>query len=71
MIESFFGKIKTELLHTRSWKSDEEPNKEITYSCECFYNSIRPQMVLSGGTPLEEFHFLTTCTMIPAIAIVA
>jgi len=40
MIESFFGKIKTELLHTRSRKSNEEINKAITYYCENFYNSI-------------------------------
>jgi len=61
-IESFFGKIKTELLHTRSWKSYEEINKAITYYCESFYNSIRPQLGLGGRTPLEEFHRLTTCT---------
>jgi len=36
MIESFFGKIKTELLHTQSWKSYEEINKAITYYCESF-----------------------------------
>ena len=62
MIESFFGKIKTELLHSGSWKSYEEIIKAITYYCENFYNSIRPQMVLRGRTPLEEFHRLTTCT---------
>jgi len=62
VIESFFGKIKTELLHTRSWQSYEEINRAITYYCESFYNSIRPQMVLGGRTPLEEFHRLTTCT---------
>jgi transposase InsO family protein len=67
MIESFFGKIKTELLHTRSWKSYEEINKAITYYCENFYNSIRPQMVLQGRTPLEEFHRLTSCHNIEAI----
>ncbi len=60
-IESFFGKIKTELLHTRSWKSYEEINKAITHYCESFYNSIRPQMVLGGRTPLEEFHRLNAC----------
>lgn len=63
VIESFFGKIKTELLHTRSWKSYDEINRAITYYCESFYNSIRPQMVLGGRTPLEELHRLTTCTI--------
>lgn len=67
-IESLFGKIKTELLHTRSWQSYEEINRAITYYCESFYNSIRPQMVLGGRTPLEEFHRLTTCTTIQATA---
>ncbi len=62
MIESFFGKIKTELLHIRSWKSYEEINKVITYYCESFYNAIRPQMILGGRTPLEEFNRFTTCT---------
>jgi len=62
MIESFFGKIKTELLHSRSWKSYEEINEAITEYCENFYNSIRPQMVLRGRTPMDEFHRLTTCT---------
>lgn len=62
MFESFIGKIKTELLHTRTWKSYEEINKAITHYCENFYNCIRPQMVLPGRTPLEEFHRLTTCT---------
>ena len=71
MIESFFGKIKTELLHTRSWKSYEEINKAITYYCENFYNSIRPQMVLGGRTPLEEFHRLTACTTTQATINVA
>ena len=61
MIESFFGKLKTELLHTRTWTSYDEINKAITYYCESFYNSIRPQMVFGGRTPLEEFHRLTTC----------
>lgn len=65
-IESFFGKIKTELVHTRIRKSYDEINKAITYYCESFYNSIRPQMVLDGRTPLEEFHRLTTCTTIQA-----
>ncbi|MBI3429442.1 MAG: DDE-type integrase/transposase/recombinase [Actinobacteria bacterium] len=60
-IESFFGKLKTELLHTRSWKSYEEINRATTYYCESFYNSIRPQMVLGGRRPLEEFHRLNTC----------
>ena len=68
MIESFFGKIKTELLLTRSWKSYEEINKAITYYCESFYNSIRPQMVLRGKTPLEEFHRLNACTATQASA---
>lgn len=71
MIESFFGKIKTELLHTRTWKSYEEINEGITYYCENFYNSIRPQMVLRGRTPLEEFHRLTTCTTTKATISVA
>jgi len=70
-IESFFGKIKTELLHTRSWKSYDEINRAITYYCESFYNSIRPQMVLGGRTPLEEFHRLTTCTTVQATISVA
>ena len=61
-IESFFGKIKTELLHTRSWKSYDEINRAITHYCQRFYNSIRPQMVLGGRTPLEELRRLTTCT---------
>ncbi len=71
MIESFFGKIKTELLHTRSWKSYEEINKAITYYCGSFYNLTRPQMVLGWRTPREEFHRLTTCTTTQAIATVA
>lgn len=71
MIESFFGKIKTELLHTRPWKSYDEVNKAITYYCESFYNSIRPQMVLGGRTPLEEFHRLTTCIITKATISVA
>jgi len=60
VIESFSGKIKTELLHTRTWTSHDEIDKAITHYCESFYNSIRPQMVLGGRTPLEEFHRLTT-----------
>ncbi|MDA2962134.1 MAG: IS3 family transposase, partial [Actinomycetota bacterium] len=36
MIESFFGKIKTELLHTHTWKSYDEINKAITHYCESF-----------------------------------
>lgn len=70
-IESFFGKIKTELLHTRSWKSYEEINRAITYYCESFYNSIRPQMALGGRTPLEEFQRLTACTTTQATINVA
>lgn len=70
-IESFFGKIKTELLHTRSWQSYEEINRAITYYCESFYNAIRPQIVLGGRTPLEEFHRLTTCTTSQATISVA
>ena len=62
MIERFFGKIKTELLHSQSWKSYEEINEAITEYCENFYNSIRPQMVLHGRTPIDEFHRLTICT---------
>lgn len=68
MIESFFGKIKTELLHTRSWKSYDEINRAITYYCESFYKSIRPQMVLGGRTPLEELHRLNACISIQATA---
>ena len=71
MVESFFGKIKTELLHTRRWKSYEEIDKAIIEFCENFYNSIRSQMVLGGRTPLEEFHRLITCTRIPGTASVA
>ena len=70
-IESFFGRIKTDLLHTRTWKSYEEINKAITYYCESFYNCIRPQMILGGRTPLEEFHRLTTCTTTKATISVA
>lgn len=62
VIESLVGKIKTELLHSQSWKSYEEINEAITEYCENFYNSIRPQMVLHGRTPVDEFHRLTTCT---------
>ena len=40
MIESFFGKIKTEVLHTRTWKSYDEINGAITHYCESFYNTI-------------------------------
>lgn len=68
VIESFFGKIKTELLHTRSWKSFEKIQRAITEYCECFYNSIRPQMALGERTPLEELHRLTACTSIQATA---
>ncbi len=71
MIESFFGKIKTELLHSRTWESYDEINRAITYYCESFYNSIRPQMVLGGRTPLEEFHRLNTCLAIQATTSVA
>lgn len=71
MIESFFGKIKTELLRTRTWKSYEEINNAITYYCESFYNCIRPQVIIGGRTPLEEFHGLTTCTTIQATLSVA
>ena len=62
MIESLFRKIKTELLHSRSWKSYEEINEAITEYCENFYNSKRPQLVLRGITPIDEFCRLTTCT---------
>ncbi len=67
MIESFFGKIKTELLHNCKWNTYEEINRAIIQYCENFYNSIRPQMVLQGRTPLEEFHRLTSCHNIEAI----
>ena len=62
MIESFFGKIKTELLHNCKWNTYEEINRAIIQYCENFYNSIRPQMVLHGRTPIDEFHRLTICT---------
>ena len=39
----------------------EEINKTITYYCESFYDFIRPQMVLHGRTPLEEFQHLNAC----------
>ena len=42
IIESFFGKIKTELIHTHTWKSYEENQWAITGYCESFYNLIRP-----------------------------
>jgi transposase InsO family protein len=71
MIESFFGKIKTKLLHTRTCKSYDEINRAITYYCESFYDSIRPQMVLGGRPPPEEFHRLTTFTIIQATISVA
>ena len=71
MIESFFGKIKTELLNRRRWKSYEEINKAIVEYYENFYNSIRPQMVVRGRTPLEEFHRLIACVTHQATVSVA
>jgi len=68
MIESLFGKIKTELLHTQLWKSYDEINRAITEYCENFYKSIRPQMVLGGRTPMDEFYRLTTCAINQATA---
>ena len=70
-IGSFFEKIKTELLHTRSWKFYEEINSTSPYYCESFYNSIRPQLVMRGRAPLEEFHRLTACTTTQATISVA
>jgi len=67
MIESFFAKIKTELLHNCQWSAYEEINRAIIEYCENFYNSIRPQIVFHGRTPLEAFRRLTSSHHIRAI----
>ena len=56
--ESFFGTLKTELLHRRAWRTREEAEKAIQSYIDRFYNPVRQHSTNGGLSPLEaEINF--------------
>lgn len=53
MAESFFGKLKTEWVHRRSFATREEARREIIRYIESFYNPRRLHSALGYRAPLE------------------
>ncbi len=50
-IESFWGTLKTELVHRRSYQSRAEAEREITEYIDLFYNRQRRQTRLGYLSP--------------------
>ena len=50
-MESFWGLLKTELVHHRRYKTREEARREITEYIEVFYNRQRTQAQLGYLSP--------------------
>jgi transposase InsO family protein len=51
-MESFWGLLKTELVHHRRYKTREEARREITEYIEVFYNRQRIQAQLGYLSPV-------------------
>ena len=50
-MESFWGALKTELVHHQRFSTREEAHREITEYIEIFYNRIRKQARLGYLSP--------------------
>ena len=50
-MESFWGTLKTELVHHRRFSTREQAQREITEYIEIFYNRIRKQARLDYRSP--------------------
>ncbi len=53
VVESFFGTLKQELIHTRSWKTRDEARAAIHEYIEVFYNRIRLHSSLGYKSPAQ------------------
>lgn len=58
-VESFFGTLKTELVHHRRYKSRSEAEREITEYIDLFYNRQRRQARLGYLSPVAYTHLFT------------
>ena len=58
--ESFWGTLKSELMHHRRYKTRQEAIKEITEYIEIFYNRQRRQAKLGFLSPAAYKHNFTT-----------
>jgi transposase InsO family protein len=58
MVESFWGRMQTELLNSRKWKTRIEPSTEIFDWIEAFYNRTRRHSSLGMLSPIayEKLH---------------
>ena len=52
MVESFWGRMQTELLNTRKWKTRVELSSEIFDWIEAFYNRTRRHSALGMMSPI-------------------
>ena len=52
MVESFWGRMQTELLNTRKWKTRVELSSEIFDWIEAFYNRTRRHSALGIMSPI-------------------
>jgi putative transposase len=53
MAESFFGKLKTELAHHRTWSTRDTARRDVIAFIEGFYNPLRLHSGLGYRTPTE------------------
>ena len=62
MTESFFGTLKTELLHRRSWPTRRMAKDAVASYIEGFYNPYRLHSSLDYNSPMvfERIHDLKT-----------
>ena len=51
--ESFFGTLKTELIHRKSWKTRDEAETAIRDYINRFYNPVRQHSANDGLSPIE------------------
>jgi putative transposase len=52
MLESFWGRMQTELLNTRKWKTRVELSSAIFDWIEAFYNRVRRHSALEMMSPI-------------------
>lgn len=65
VVESFFGSLKKELIHRRSWPTRADAAAAIHEYIEVFYNRQRRHSTLGGKSP-DRFEKLYERTLVEA-----
>jgi len=66
VVESFFGTLKTELIHRRSWPSRREVRLAVAEYIEVFYNRQRRHSFLGYRSPAEFERMFEADTLLAA-----